>query len=127
MYYVALIIAIFLTSRTSPDNMYVFPHLEYDGMPCKVAGVVPRGSNPGQLDIDAHIPKADQRTMSMATCYSLVASAEALADAKWKPESDKQRQRTGCSAYYKFCSYEITILVKRYRIDFIPGDLEGAA
>lgn len=33
--------------------------------------------------------------MSMATAYALVASEEALSDAKWKPSDDTEKENTG--------------------------------
>ena len=69
--------------------------LGYEQIPSKVAGYVPRGNNPGELDIDSHIAPADQRVMSLASCYAVVAADEALSDARWKPESKEERERTG--------------------------------
>ena len=70
-----------------------------------MAGYVPRGSNPGELDIDVHISQADQRVMSLSSCYAVVAADEALADAGWKPESKEQRERTGQFPPYLFYFY----------------------
>ena len=60
-----------------------------------MVGYVPRGSNPGELDIDVHISPAEQRVMSLSSCYAIVAADEALADASWKPVSKEERERTG--------------------------------
>ncbi|XP_060608520.1 3-oxoacyl-[acyl-carrier-protein] synthase, mitochondrial-like [Ruditapes philippinarum] len=68
---------------------------EYDQIPCKVAGLVPRGNNPGELNLDDHISQADQRVMSLASAYAIVAADEAIKDADWKPKSAEEKQRTG--------------------------------
>lgn len=67
----------------------------YKDIPCKVAGRVPRGDNPGELNLDSYVSPADQRVMSLASAYALVAAAEALADARWKPQTVEEKQRTG--------------------------------
>ncbi|KAL5016006.1 hypothetical protein ScPMuIL_005595 [Solemya velum] len=67
----------------------------YKKIPCQVAGYVPRGENIGELDLNRHVSITDQRTMSIATAYSLVAVEEALTDAKWLSLSDEDKQRTG--------------------------------
>lgn len=67
----------------------------YEQIPCKVAGVVPRGSKPGELNLDGYVSPADQRVMSLASAYALVAAEEAVSDANWKPTSPEDKQRTG--------------------------------
>ncbi|XP_045171726.2 3-oxoacyl-[acyl-carrier-protein] synthase, mitochondrial-like [Mercenaria mercenaria] len=67
----------------------------FDQIPCKVAGVVPRGNNPGQLNLDEHVSPADQRVMSLASTYALVAADEAFNDANWRPSTVEEKQRTG--------------------------------
>ncbi|CAH0701649.1 unnamed protein product [Spodoptera exigua] len=65
---------------------------EYSKLPCRVAGLVP-------VDKDDRVTKAlsksNLKSMAPATCLALVATAEALADAKWLPESDIDRESTG--------------------------------
>ena len=67
----------------------------YQQIPSKVAGYVPRGSNSGELDIDATISPAEQRVLSLSSCYAIVATDEALSDAGWKPGTREERERTG--------------------------------
>jgi len=68
---------------------------EYKDIPCKVAGSVPRGTSPGELILDEHVSPADQRVMSLASAYALVAAGEALTDAGWKPSTEEERHKTG--------------------------------
>ncbi|CAG2056980.1 unnamed protein product [Timema podura] len=67
----------------------------YSNLPCQVAAVVPRGSQPGQLDVAKQFSKSDLRSMAPATLYALIAAREALEDAKWFPQDEESRQRTG--------------------------------
>ena len=79
--------------QTSQFNFSVLS--EYKDIPCKVAGRVPKGSNPGELNLDDHMSHADQRVMSLASCFALIAAEEALSDANWKPQTVEDKQRTG--------------------------------
>lgn len=68
---------------------------ETEDLPAKIAGQVPRGKNPGELDIEAYVSTKDQKKMSEFIQYSLIAAEEALSDAGWKPEDDESQERTG--------------------------------
>ena len=80
-------------------NVIFYDPSEFQNLPCRIAGQVPRGSGPGDLDLDAHIPRAAQRGMSLATCYALVAAKEALEQAQWKPATEEDKHRTGKSFF----------------------------
>ncbi|XP_013785596.1 3-oxoacyl-[acyl-carrier-protein] synthase, mitochondrial-like [Limulus polyphemus] len=67
----------------------------YDDIPCKLAGYVPRGTELGQLDFNKEFLKSDLKTLSLASCYGLIAAKEALQDAKWNPSSENEQQETG--------------------------------
>lgn len=68
---------------------------EYDDIPSKVAGRVPRGNDHSSLNLDRCFSAADQKSMSPASLYALVAAEEALEMAKWKPRSEVDRCRSG--------------------------------
>lgn len=65
---------------------------EYSKLPCKVAGIVPTGQDDR---ISKALSKSNLKSMAPATCLALVATAEALADSKWLPESDADKEITG--------------------------------
>lgn len=67
----------------------------YDRLPCKIGALVPKGNEPHQLDINARFSKSELRSMSPATAYALIASEEALNNAKWKPENEADKRDTG--------------------------------
>ena len=64
-------------------------------MPCKVAAFIPKGSDGGKLDLSSHFSPSELRTMSLATCYAILAAEEAINDSKWKPTTDLDLESTG--------------------------------
>ncbi|XP_072943355.1 3-oxoacyl-[acyl-carrier-protein] synthase, mitochondrial [Epargyreus clarus] len=65
---------------------------EYSKLPCKIAGLIPAEND--NVLINA-LSKSNLKSMAPATCLALVATSEALADAKWLPTSDKEKEATG--------------------------------
>jgi len=63
--------------------------------PCKVAAFVPRGTAPGEFDVDKFVPPEDQRRSSPFIDFAMAATAEALADAQWFPQDEPSQDRTG--------------------------------
>ena len=72
---------------------------DYSSLPCRIAGIVPRGSRPGQLNVRDHVSTSEERMMSMDAVLALAAAQEALSDAQWFPhlQSDEDRDATGVS------------------------------
>ncbi|XP_011156979.1 3-oxoacyl-[acyl-carrier-protein] synthase, mitochondrial isoform X1 [Solenopsis invicta] len=70
---------------------------DYDKLPCKVAALVPKGNSAYELNIDSYFTKSELRTMCPATAYALIASEEALTDARWKPTDEADKRDTGVS------------------------------
>lgn len=68
---------------------------DYDKLPCKVGALVPRGTEPHQLNINSHFTQSELRTMCPATAYAMIASEDALTDAKWKPQKESDKRDTG--------------------------------
>lgn len=65
---------------------------EYSKLPCRIAGIIPLENN----DIVAKaLCKSNLKSMAPATCLALVATAEALADSKWLPETNIDKEATG--------------------------------
>lgn len=58
---------------------------------------MPKGDASHQLNIDSHFTKSELRTVCPATAYALIASEEALTDAKWKPDDENDKRATGVS------------------------------
>ena len=78
--------------RCQYHNMLISVYEQY---PCRIAGRVPRGDSPGQLQLDEIFSKAEQKDLSLGTCYALVAAQEGLQQAQWFPTSEQDRQNTG--------------------------------
>lgn len=58
---------------------------------------MPKGDAPHELNIDFHFTKSELRTMCSGTAYALIASEEALLDAKWTPNDENDKRDTGVS------------------------------
>ncbi|EME70781.1 3-oxoacyl-(acyl carrier protein) synthase II [Paramagnetospirillum caucaseum] len=61
----------------------------------QIAGVIPRGTNPGELDLDAVVPAKDRRRMDDFIVYGLAAATEAIVDSGWTPSDAESLERTG--------------------------------
>ena len=83
----------------------------FDVLPCLVGGRVPVGHNPGELNLDSHIPPPEQRTMSLATAYALVATEEAVKQSGWSPQTQEEQCRAGMFTYYYFPLLDVCILL----------------
>ncbi|KAF2357551.1 3-oxoacyl-[acyl-carrier-protein] synthase 2 [Trinorchestia longiramus] len=64
-------------------------------IPCKVAARIPHGTAPHELNIKGEFSTSELRSLSPATIVSLIAAKEAITDAAWTPEDEKERQATG--------------------------------
>lgn len=73
--------------------------LDYSALPCQVIGTVPKGTEPGELNVRDHVSASDEREMSVDSILALAAADEALNDAHWLPhfQSEEDRDRTGVS------------------------------
>jgi 3-oxoacyl-[acyl-carrier-protein] synthase II len=61
----------------------------------KIAGQVPHGTNPGDLNLDALFDHQERRRLEPFLQYGIAAAVEAVADSGWAPATDDQRDRTG--------------------------------
>ena len=68
---------------------------EYEKIPCKVGGKIPRGSLDFQLNLEKYFSKGELRNLFEGTCFAVVAADEALNMANWKPSSQRDKERTG--------------------------------
>ena len=68
---------------------------DFEQIPAKIAGLVPRGSNPGEFQESDWVSPSQRRSMSLATVYALCASSEALNDANWRPDNERDCLQTG--------------------------------
>ncbi|XP_059056986.1 3-oxoacyl-[acyl-carrier-protein] synthase, mitochondrial [Achroia grisella] len=65
---------------------------EYSRLPCRVAGVIPIQED---NEVGKALSRANLKSMAPATCLALLATSEALSDAKWCPDSDVDKENTG--------------------------------
>ncbi|KAL6100091.1 oxsm [Pungitius sinensis] len=68
---------------------------DYKSVPCKVAALVPRGSDRGQFDEERFASRGEIGSMSSATVMALAAAQLALEDSGWRPETPEEQVNTG--------------------------------
>ena len=68
---------------------------EVSDLPAQIAGMVPRGTGAGELDLDAVASAKDRRRMDDFIVYGLAAAMEAVEDSGWKPQDAEGQERTG--------------------------------
>ncbi|KAJ3054665.1 Mitochondrial beta-keto-acyl synthase [Rhizophlyctis rosea] len=67
----------------------------YEGIPSQVAALVQKGSAEGEFDISKWLSKGEERKTSPFMHYALSAAQQALEDAKWTPEDEEEKIKTG--------------------------------
>lgn len=70
-------------------------HWDASDLTCRIAGLIPRGTEAGQFNPDDHVSPKDQKKMDDFILYGITAADEAIADSGWKPQTDEERERTG--------------------------------
>lgn len=66
-----------------------------DDMPSKVAGLLPKGTEPGQFNFDDYVLPKERRKMDDFIIYGIAAAEEALKDSGWKAETEEDQEMTG--------------------------------
>lgn len=66
-----------------------------DGLASKIAGIIPRGSGAGELDLDALFSAKEARRNDEFILYALCATEEAIQQAGFRPDREEERARTG--------------------------------
>ena len=69
------------------------------------------GEEKGQLNLNAYFTRSDLKSISMSTCYALVAVKEALTQAKWTPDTEDERCRTGMRVGNSGCMHQNSIVM----------------
>ncbi|XP_031625742.1 3-oxoacyl-[acyl-carrier-protein] synthase, mitochondrial [Contarinia nasturtii] len=64
---------------------------KYDALPCKIAATI----DENEIKLHDHFSKSELRSIAPATSYALLAAKEALQMAKWQPNNDESKDRTG--------------------------------
>ncbi len=65
------------------------------GFPAKIAGQIPFGDDEGEFNVDALIPRKDQKKMGSFIHYAIAAATEAVEDSGWIPDGEDDKGRTG--------------------------------
>lgn len=70
-------------------------NFDVSDLPAKIAGEVPRGNGPGELDPFAVVAKKDQKKVDDFILYAIAAADEAVAESGWAPTEERDLARTG--------------------------------
>ena len=62
---------------------------------CQIAGIVPRGSAPGQFNADDWMEPKEQRKVDDFIVYAVSAADQAIADSGWSASNEEERVRAG--------------------------------
>ncbi len=69
--------------------------IDVSDLPSKIAGQVPRGSEPGQYDPLRVASAKELRRYDEFILFALAAADEAVADSGWKPQTEAEQEQTG--------------------------------
>jgi 3-oxoacyl-[acyl-carrier-protein] synthase II len=69
--------------------------IDVSDLPSKIAGQVPRGSEPGQYDPLRVASARELRRYDEFILFALAAADEAVADSGWKPQTEAEQEQTG--------------------------------
>ena len=64
-------------------------------LPCKIGGEVPRGTGPGQFNVDDYLEPKDQRKNDEFIHFAMAAAAEAVKHSGYVPADEEAQERTG--------------------------------
>ena len=81
-----------VSSRSGIRRISEFP---VDGLSAKIAGSVPKGVKPGELNLEEGFSAKEVRRNDPFILYALSAAEEALTEAGWRPEEEADRESTG--------------------------------
>lgn len=81
-----------VASKSGIRRITEFP---IDGLSAKVAGNVPKGTQPGELNLEDAFSAKEVRRNDPFILYALSAAEEALDEAGWHPEEQEDRETTG--------------------------------
>ena len=71
-------------------------HFDASHLPCQIACEIPFGDgSDGSFNPDAWVEPKEQRKVDRFITYALTAAEQAVTDAGWKPEDERERERTG--------------------------------
>ena len=70
-------------------------HFDVSDLPCRIAGIVPRGEEPGAFRPEAYVEPRELRRNDPFIVYALAAATQALEDSGFEPRSEEERCRAG--------------------------------
>jgi 3-oxoacyl-[acyl-carrier-protein] synthase II len=77
------------------SGLRAITHIDVSDIPAKVAGVVPRGTNPGEFNPDNYIEPKEQKRMDTFIHFGMGAADEAIKMSGLVLDTDEKRNRAG--------------------------------
>jgi 3-oxoacyl-[acyl-carrier-protein] synthase II len=79
----------------SHSGLKAITHIDVSDIPCRIAGIVPRGTEAHQFNRDNYIEPKEQKKMDDFIHFAIGAASQAVEDAGITSLSDEQKLRTG--------------------------------
>jgi 3-oxoacyl-[acyl-carrier-protein] synthase II len=70
-------------------------HIDVSDLKSRIAGVVPRGTGKGELDVAAFVNSKEYARIDDFILYAIAAAQEAMADSGYVPDSEESREMAG--------------------------------
>ncbi len=118
------------------SGLSAITHFDVSDLPARIAGQVPRGTEPGQFNPNDYIEIKEQKKMDDFIHFAMGAATQAVQDSGWLPQDEESRQRTGVmigSGIGGLHAIEETVMIlkekgpKRVSPFFIPACLINLA
>jgi 3-oxoacyl-[acyl-carrier-protein] synthase II len=77
------------------SGLSAITHIDVSDLPARIAGQVPRGTEPGQFNVDEWVTPKEQKKMDDFIHFAFGAATQAVQDSGWMPEDEASRERTG--------------------------------
>lgn len=81
--------------RDGESGIRRIEHFDAGDLKAKIAGIVPRGTRPGELDVGAFVNSKEYARIDDFILYAIAAAHEAMADSGFVPESEESREMAG--------------------------------
>src|ERR1700733_10169774 len=79
----------------SRSGLSAITHFEVSDLPARIAGQVPRGTEPGQFNPNDYIEPKEQKKMDDFIHFAIGAATQAIEDSGCAPQNEEAKQRAG--------------------------------
>jgi 3-oxoacyl-[acyl-carrier-protein] synthase II len=79
----------------SRSGLSAITRIDVSDLPARIAGQVPRGTEPGQFNPNDYIEPKEQKKMDDFIHFAIGAATQAVQDSGWVPQDEAAKERTG--------------------------------